>query len=70
VADVVGAFSRSFHHELASKGIRVHAVLPSGIVTRKWGTDDTPIELLSRRMVMLVTGMVDAALMGSISVRL
>jgi short-subunit dehydrogenase len=48
------AFSQSLHHELAAKGIRVHAVLPGG----------QPVENLPQSIVMSADDLVDAALAG------
>jgi len=61
---LVLAFSRSLHHELASKGIRVQAVFPCSPATEVRDTGDAPLELLSSRIAMSVTDMVDAALTG------
>jgi uncharacterized protein len=51
------AFSRSLHHELADKGVRVQAVLPGA-------TAGAPLETLPDGIVMSAQDMVDAALAG------
>ena len=38
------AFSRSLHHELASKGVKVQAVLPGATATDFWETGGLPLE--------------------------
>jgi hypothetical protein len=58
------AFSQSLHHELASNGITVQAVLPGATATDFWGTAGTPIEHLPTEIVMRGEDMVDAALAG------
>ncbi len=58
------AFSQSLHHELASKGVRVQAVLPGATATEFWSIAGTPIEHLPQEIVMTTDDMVDAALAG------
>lgn len=58
------AFSQSRHHELASHGIRVQAVLPSATAAGLWNADGTRRALFSSRMAMPAAIMVDAALAG------
>jgi short-subunit dehydrogenase len=58
------AFSQSLHHELASKGVRVHAVLPGAIRTPFWDVAGYPVENLPPENVMDVNDLVDAALAG------
>jgi short-subunit dehydrogenase len=58
------AFSQSLHHELASKGIRVQAVLPGATSTEFWDVAGNPVHNLPTEIVMSATEMVDAALAG------
>src|SRR6202030_3736498 len=58
------AFSRSLHHELADKGIRVQVVLPGATATAFWDTAGMPVSNLPAERVMPVGEMVDAALAG------
>lgn len=58
------AFSQSLHHELASKGIRVQAVLPGATATDFWANGGLPVENLDAAIVMSAEKMVDAALVG------
>ncbi|WP_044874400.1 SDR family oxidoreductase [Pseudomonas sp. LFM046] len=58
----VTAFSLSLHHELASKGIRVQAVLPGATATDFWATGGLPLEHLDPGIVMSADDLVDAAL--------
>lgn len=58
------AFSQSLHHELADKGVRIHAVLPGATATDFWAVAGVPIEHLPGEIVMPATAMVDAALAG------
>jgi hypothetical protein len=58
------AFSQSLHHELASQGITVQAVLPGATATDFWNAAGTPIESLPTEIVMRGEDMVDAALAG------
>ena len=58
------AFSQSLKHELAEKGVRVHAVLPGATATEFWGIAGTPVEHLPTEIVMSAEDMVDAALAG------
>lgn len=58
----VTAFSFSLHHELASKGIRVQAVLPGATATDFWATGGLPLEHLDPNIVMSAEDLVDSAL--------
>lgn len=58
------AFTRSLHHELAAKGVRVQAVLPGATATEFWDVAGRPIEHLPSAIVMPADAMVDAALAG------
>ncbi|RDI99393.1 SDR family NAD(P)-dependent oxidoreductase [Dyella solisilvae] len=58
------AFSRSLHHELAGKGVRVQAVLPGAIATEFWDLAGTPVSHLPSPIVMTAENLVDAALAG------
>ena len=58
------ALTQSLHHELASKGLRVQAVLPGATATDFWGVAGTPVEHLPGEIVMPADAMVDAALAG------
>ena len=58
------AFSRSLHHELADKGVRVQVVLPGATATDFWGIAGMPVEQLPAELVMPPGEMVDAALAG------
>lgn len=58
------ALSQSLHHELASKGLRVQAVLPGATATEFWDVAGMPVDNLPKEMVMTVTDLVDAALAG------
>lgn len=58
------AFSQSLQHELASKGVRVQAVLPGATATEFWGIAGTPVEYLPAQIVMSAEDLVDAALAG------
>lgn len=58
------AFSRSLHHELADKGIRVQAVLPGAVATDFWDLAGAPVATLPAGIVMSAQDMVDAALAG------
>lgn len=60
----VTAFSRSLHHELAGKGIRIQAVLPGATATDFWAIGGLPVENLDARIVMRAEDLVDAALAG------
>jgi short-subunit dehydrogenase len=60
----VVALSQSVHHELASKGIRIQAVLPGATATDFWDTAGLPIQNLPQGIVMSAEAMVDAALAG------
>ncbi|TAM05801.1 MAG: SDR family oxidoreductase [Paraburkholderia sp.] len=58
------AFSQSLHHELASKGVQIQAVLPGATATDFWQTGGLPLEHLPQEIVMSAEDMVDAALTG------
>ncbi len=58
------AFSQSLHHELASRGVVVQAVLPGATATDFWNVAGTPVEHLPTEIVMRAEDMVDAALAG------
>jgi short-subunit dehydrogenase len=58
------AFSQSLRHELASKGVRIQAVLPGATATDFWEISGKPIEQLPSTIVMSAADMVDAALAG------
>lgn len=60
----VTAFSRSLHHELSARGVRVQAVLPGATATPFWAKGGLPVEHLPPEMVMGAEPMVDAALRG------
>jgi short-subunit dehydrogenase len=58
------AFSQSLENELASKGIRVQAVLPGATATDLWDKAGHPVANLPKEIVMSTEDMVDAALAG------
>lgn len=58
------AFSNSLQHELASKGIRIQAVLPGATATDFWDTAGYPVSNLPPDYVMTTEDLVDAALSG------
>lgn len=58
------ALSQSLHHELASHGIRVQAVLPGATATEFWDVSGHPLDLLPAEIVMSAEDLVDAALAG------
>jgi hypothetical protein len=58
------ALSQSLQHELASKGVRVQAVLPGATATEFWDTAGLPVHNLPKGIVMSAEDMVDAALAG------
>jgi short-subunit dehydrogenase len=58
------AFSQSLQHELAGKGVRVHAVLPGATATEFWARGGLPVEHLPSQIVMRAEDLVDAALQG------
>jgi short-subunit dehydrogenase len=60
----VTAFSQSLHHELASKGLRIQAVLPAATATDFWELAGKPVSELPQHIVMTAEDMVDAALAG------
>lgn len=58
------ALTRSLHHELGQKGLKVQAVLPGATATEFWDAAGVPAETLPREIVMRTDDMVDAALAG------
>jgi short-subunit dehydrogenase len=58
------ALSQSLQHELASKGIRIQAVLPGATATEFWDIAGLPVDNLPKATVMSAANMVDAALAG------
>ena len=58
------AFTHSLQHELASKGIRVQAVLPGATATDFWDAGGLPVHNLPSELVMTTENLVDAALSG------
>jgi short-subunit dehydrogenase len=58
------AFSHSLQHELASKGVRVQAVLPGATATDFWDAGGLPVNNLPSEIVMTTENLVDAALSG------
>ncbi len=60
----VVAFSQSLQHELASKNIRIQAVLPGATATDFWDIAGMPVTNLPSGIVMQADAMVDAALTG------
>ncbi|EJL81553.1 short-chain dehydrogenase of unknown substrate specificity [Herbaspirillum sp. CF444] len=60
----VYAFSQSLHHELATQGVQVQAVLPGATATEFWDIGGLPVENLDPNLVMTAENMVDAALVG------
>lgn len=58
------AFTRSLHHELAERGLRVQAVLPGATATEFWDVAGRPVSDLPAAIVMTAENMVDAALAG------
>jgi uncharacterized protein len=58
------AFTHSLQHELASKGIRIQAVLPGATATDFWETGGLPVHNLPPATVMTTENLVDAALAG------
>ncbi len=58
------AFSQSLDNELATKGIRVQAVLPGATATDLWDKAGHPVTNLPKEIVMSTEDMVDAALAG------
>ena len=59
------ALTQSLHHELASKGVKVQAVLPGATRTEFWDVAGVPIEVVEERgIVMSAEQMVDASLVG------
>jgi len=58
------AFSHSLQHELASKGIRIQAVLPGATATDFWDIGGYPVSNFPPDFVMTTENLVDAALSG------
>jgi uncharacterized protein len=58
------ALSHSLQHELADKGVRIHAVLPAATATELWDKAGLPYQNLPAEIVMSTEDMVDAALVG------
>jgi len=58
------AFSQSLHHELAARGVRIHAVLPGAIRTPFWDIAGHPVDNLPAEKIMDAHDLVDAALAG------
>jgi short-subunit dehydrogenase len=58
------AFSQSLQHELASKGVRIQAVLPGVTATDLWESAGSSYQNLPQSIVMSPEDMVDAALAG------
>lgn len=59
------AFTQSLHHELASKGVKVQAVMPGATRTEFWDVAGVPVEHLDQQgIVMSAEQMVDASLVG------
>jgi len=58
------AFSHSLQHELASKGVRIQAVLPGVTATEFWDVGGMPVSHLPADWVMSTEDLVDAALSG------
>jgi uncharacterized protein len=59
------AFTQSLHHELASKGVKVQAVMPGATRTEFFDVAGVPIAMVEERgIVMSAEHMVDASLAG------
>jgi short-subunit dehydrogenase len=58
------ALSHSLQHELADKGVRIHAVLPAATATEAWALAGLPYQNLPPEIVMSPEDVVDAALVG------
>ena len=58
------AFSRSLHHELAAKGVRVQVVLPGATATGFWDIAGPGLANMPAAILMSAEDMVDAALNG------
>ena len=58
------AFSHSLQNELASRGIRIQAVLPGATATEFFDVGGMPVSHLPPEIVMTAENLVDAALSG------
>jgi uncharacterized protein len=58
------ALSHSLHHELAEKGVRIHAVLPAATATDIWEKSGLHHSKLPAGTVMSTEDLVNAALVG------
>ena len=58
------ALSRSLHHELTVKGVRVQAVLPGATATEFWDIAGPGLANMPAAILMSADAMVDAALVG------
>ena len=58
------AFSHSLQHELAPKGLRIHAVLPGATATDFWDIGGYPVSNFPAEFVMTTENLVDSALSG------
>jgi short-subunit dehydrogenase len=58
------SLSHSLQHELASKGVRVQAVLPGATATEFWDVAGFPHKNMPQEIVMTTEAMVDASLAG------
>ena len=58
------ALTRSLHHELAAKGVRVQAVLPGTTATEFWDIAGPGLANMPAAILMSADAMVDAALVG------
>jgi short-subunit dehydrogenase len=60
----VTAFTQSLQHELASRGLRIQAVLPAATATDFWELAGRHVSQLPQEIVMTAEHLVDAALSG------
>lgn len=58
------ALTQSLLHEVASKGVRVQAVLPGATATEFWDVAGKPVHQLPTEIVMSADDLVDAAMAG------